>query len=380
MDHVDRIVDLAEKCDTQVILDLHGNPGGESSEAPCGRKNADWRESCWRRGESLRILEQIARRYANRHCIAGIQVCNEPDARCKMSSLCDWYEQAINTIRAAGMNHGQVAVIVPVYWYDRLQEFVDCWASRGHFLRHENVVLDLHLYQCFGRGWEGLDHHEHLEVSRRHGAILQSIPASMVGEWSLARPAHVLATDAMELEFAKVQLDSYAGASHGWFFWNFRDQADHWDLETCFERGWLPDLLTHSDATTRPRIHPPGRFPMCYGPQEFSSLPDHGRSCDPAAVESQVSMLAEATGRAPSEAFEALKLSSGNTELAVVRLFQLATAEKLAGVTGRTVEDAQKALELCGGSEMNAACHLLDEHEPAAATTRKRPREEDHGL
>jgi hypothetical protein len=57
-----------------VLLDLHGNPGGESAEKPCGRARRDWSFSMWRREESLECLTIVAKRYKDRDCVAGLQV------------------------------------------------------------------------------------------------------------------------------------------------------------------------------------------------------------------------------------------------------------------------------------------------------------------
>ena len=53
---------------------LHGNPGGESGEKPCGRANPSWSFSDWRREEALRVLRIVAERYKGYPCVAGIQV------------------------------------------------------------------------------------------------------------------------------------------------------------------------------------------------------------------------------------------------------------------------------------------------------------------
>merc|ERR1712048_459771 len=105
------------------------------------------------------------------------------------------------------MSPEQVAVVLPIFWYDRLEEFVSLWMKRGNFLRFENIVLDLHYYHCFGPGWENMDHQRHISLVQRHGQILQSLPGSIVGEWSLARPAQLVANDSMEREFGESQVE-----------------------------------------------------------------------------------------------------------------------------------------------------------------------------
>merc|ERR1719478_1494463 len=118
LEYIDRAVDWAEECDLQIVLDLHGCPGGESGEAPCGRRrrpDGSWKWRDWRFGQSLKAIELLARRYHKRRCVTGIAVCNEPSSQVPTSALCRYYEKAIVRIRAAGMSASRVAVVCPVF-------------------------------------------------------------------------------------------------------------------------------------------------------------------------------------------------------------------------------------------------------------------------
>jgi len=271
--HLDNLIELARRSDVQVVLDLHANPGGESGEAPAGRRNAEWKSSRWRFDDALEVLDILATRYAGYRCITGIQVANEPSQECKMGDLCDWYERAIGVIRNAGMHADEVAIVVPVYEYTRLEEFIALWGARGNFFRFENVVVDLHYYHVFWGPWECLSHEQHLAIVERHGQVLQSLPCAMVGEWSICRP-HQNKTDTVRnREFGDSQLRAYAAASHGWFLWNYCDSQEFWDLHTCIRKNWLPgNFANASSLKSKPRIPPPGRFPQCYGSEERTIL------------------------------------------------------------------------------------------------------------
>merc|ERR1712070_645602 len=123
-------------------------------------------------------------------------------------------------IRGAGMLADQAAVVLPVYEYIRLEEFVVVWGGRGNFLRFENIAIDVHYYHVFWKPIESLDHSRHIEVVNRHGKVLQSLPGAVVGEWSLSTPSRLEASDESRREFGDAQLQAYSAASHGWFFWN----------------------------------------------------------------------------------------------------------------------------------------------------------------
>merc|ERR1712107_776014 len=152
----------------------------------------------------------------------------------------------------------------------------------------------------------------------------------------MARPPHVLATDEMEREFADVQIEAYRAASHGWFFWTYSDQADHWDLPTCCGNGWIvPSSLKQHASSERPaRAMAPGRVPQCYGEDEFSQLPRglHSRRDAGFAKDLRVraEALASATETSVSEASSALMMSSGHSEAALQGLLALAAARRVA--------------------------------------------------
>jgi aryl-phospho-beta-D-glucosidase BglC (GH1 family) len=56
------------------LLDLHGNPGGETEDKPCGRSNEAWCFEDWRRDEALEILSMVAERYKGEPHVTGFQV------------------------------------------------------------------------------------------------------------------------------------------------------------------------------------------------------------------------------------------------------------------------------------------------------------------
>lgn len=224
-----------------VLLDLHGAPGGESGGKPCGRERKDWRWQDWRMEDSLAVLRTMAQRYRGQPSVTGIAVCNEPSEQVPA-------DRAIQTIREAGMPPNEVAILLPIFRTERLDEIWQMWCRKyDGFARHANVAFDLHAYQCFGPWWQRQCLSQQLKMTRRHKKILHRVPA-VVGEWSLALGAHARGDgdpqdeDCALKAFAAAQLDAYSHASHGWFFWNWRDHPDQhpaWDLQKCVERHWL---------------------------------------------------------------------------------------------------------------------------------------------
>eukprot|EP00929_Paragymnodinium_shiwhaense_P049699 TRINITY_DN25048_c0_g1_i1.p1 TRINITY_DN25048_c0_g1~~TRINITY_DN25048_c0_g1_i1.p1 ORF type:complete len:709 (+),score=141.92 TRINITY_DN25048_c0_g1_i1:115-2241(+) len=264
LEYLDRALDWCKTHGLQVLLDLHGAPGGESGEKPCGRERSDWRWQDWRQDESVQTLRVLAERYRGHPAVSGVAVCNEPSETIPAEALCHFYDRAVTAVREGGMRPDEVAVTLPVYRTERLDAIWRLWNRKyDGFARHANVAFDLHLYHCFGPWWQRQSMPQHMRMTRRHRKILRRVPA-VVGEWSLALPPYARRTrsfssssvtsttsssssldddDQATAAFGEGQLDAYSQASHGWFFWNWKDRpdADHavWDLQRCVERQWF---------------------------------------------------------------------------------------------------------------------------------------------
>mmetsp|Transcript_99032 Transcript_99032/g.266086 ORF Transcript_99032/g.266086 Transcript_99032/m.266086 type:complete len:415 (-) Transcript_99032:64-1308(-) len=268
LEHLDRVLGWCQAHGLQAVLDLHGAPGGESGERPSGHERRAWRWELWRFDESLAALRVLAGRYRGHPAVTGISVCNEPSEAVPSEALCEFYDRAVTAIRGAGMPADQVAIVLPVYRTERLDEVWRTWSRRyDGFVRHTNVVFDLHVYHCFGPWWQRQNMGTHLRMVKRHRKILRRVPA-VVGEWSLCLPKRAYRGDDREDEdavtraFAAAQLEAYGQASHGWFFWTWRDspqQHPGWDCRVCFQRGWL----------SKAQLEPPPPATPCSGAGDF---------------------------------------------------------------------------------------------------------------
>eukprot|EP00747_Dinoflagellata_sp_TGD_P189944 gnl/TRDRNA2_/TRDRNA2_50928_c0_seq1.p1 gnl/TRDRNA2_/TRDRNA2_50928_c0~~gnl/TRDRNA2_/TRDRNA2_50928_c0_seq1.p1 ORF type:complete len:777 (+),score=99.82 gnl/TRDRNA2_/TRDRNA2_50928_c0_seq1:68-2398(+) len=250
IEYLDRAVAWAEETGIQVLLDLHGAPGGESCDAPCGRRqrpHSRWHWTHWRFEDSLKALDIVVRRYRGSRAVTGIAVCNEPSALVPQDELCAFYERAVDTVRVAGMSAERVTVVLPVFQRS-LCDFADAFARRTAVSPKENVCFELHYYHCFEHSWHGCTMAQHLREVQNHTDELSRYP-TVVGEWSLAlgrgaRPGR-LELRQMRALFARAQLAAYRAASHGWFFWTWRDAAgSEWDWQQSFEDKIFPLSLT----------------------------------------------------------------------------------------------------------------------------------------
>jgi len=243
--YIDNAVDWADEFDLQIVLDLHGCPGGESGDAPCGRRqrpHGTWHHDQWNQAESLRALNFVAQRYAGRRCVTGVEVCNEPSNAIPADQLCSYYDMAVSVIRSNGMHADQVVVVLPLFQRS-VDDFVREW-KKVSVDKHENVCFDMHYYHCFENDWNGMTLAQQLRSAQAHAKELSRIPA-VVGEWSLAlgqasNLGQLPLREARAL-FGQVQLAAYDTASHGWFFWNWTDaHGPEWNWQECFKDFFTP--------------------------------------------------------------------------------------------------------------------------------------------
>jgi hypothetical protein len=268
----------------QALLDLHGAPGGESTDRACGRENRAWRWQDWDLEGSLQAIRVLVERYKGHPSVTGISVCNEPSETVPSDVLCRFYHQAVLAIREGGMPPNEVSVVLPVYRTERLDAMWQIW-NRDYdgFARHVNVAFDLHLYHCFGPWWQRQKMGNHLRMTKRHRKILRRVPA-IVGEWSLALSQQAVEGESDDEEdkalsaFAAAQVEAYSAASHGWFFWNWRDSPKMhpgWDIRTCMQKQWLSKALLsgHSEPQAPTATPAKGALPGCCADGALQSAP-----------------------------------------------------------------------------------------------------------
>lgn len=74
LDQLDRVVSMGGELGLEVLLDLHGNPGGETDNKCCGRDRPEWTFEEWRKEEALEVLTTVARRYSLSAAVTAVQV------------------------------------------------------------------------------------------------------------------------------------------------------------------------------------------------------------------------------------------------------------------------------------------------------------------
>lgn len=259
IDVLDRAFDWAEEFGLHILLDLHAAPGCQNGFDNGGIKDVcEWHTQPEYLEHSLNVLERLAERYARRVALHGIETLNEPRWDVPTDYLKNFHQLAYQRIR----KHCP-AERVAVVFHDGFRSFREYLG----FLpapQYENVVFDMHRYQCFDRADIDMDIYGHIQKSavawkQEADAVIRELGLpTILGEWSLGLDLKVVslwaegpfnhALEQMDTFQENVAYRGYAAAQLvtfekylGWFFWNYKTETTPaWCFRACVERGWLP--------------------------------------------------------------------------------------------------------------------------------------------
>ncbi|MEQ1560714.1 MAG: glycoside hydrolase family 5 protein [Methyloglobulus sp.] len=259
IDILDQAFAWAEKHGLLIVLDLHAAPGCQN-----GFDNGGIKDVCeWHTDESyldysLSVLERLAERYHGRSALHAIEVLNEPRWDVDTNLLKKYNTDGYHRIRKY-CNPQDTAVV----FHDGFRSYTEYMG----FLKepdYDNVVFDIHRYQCFERSDIDSDIFQHVKKTvvdwkQEADAIIQDMNQwTYVGEWSLGLDLRVVSlwaegpfNHALE-QMDKFQMDvayrAYASAQLatyekylGWFFWSYKTETTPaWCFRDCVANGWLP--------------------------------------------------------------------------------------------------------------------------------------------
>lgn len=233
--HLDWAIDMAEKYDLQVIIDLHGAKGSQNGHNHSGRLHRrDWFRHRSYRQQTINTLEQLAQRYYSRTCIWGIELLNEPKSGFMQWKLRRFYRQAYRRLLAV------VRPDVHIIFSDAFTP----WIMSGALMGRVNypVAMDVHWYQFASR--RSLS--RLLAMVRRRSRVLQRWQLRqpvIIGEWSAVLSTKLLAGRSSEerqrrtQQHIDTQLSAYQHAA-GWFYWTYKtDGPGPWNFRSLVEDG-----------------------------------------------------------------------------------------------------------------------------------------------
>jgi glucan 1,3-beta-glucosidase len=240
--NLDRAFSWAQKFNLGVVIDLHCAKGSQNGWDHSGKLgDMFWHQDRQNINQSLKVVQKLAKRYSKEPNLIGIELLNEPRWDVPMNILVDYYKRGYELVRTYCRE--DVAVIChdgfrPLEW-------------QGIFPKDQfiNLVLDLHLYQCFTEDDIKLNMVGHLEKTHNQwrnelATIQQSLPV-IVGEWSLGINQMIFSGFSEDEEklvlksFGDAQIEEF-NKTNGWFFWTYKtEDLPGWSLLSSVEQGIL---------------------------------------------------------------------------------------------------------------------------------------------
>jgi glucan 1,3-beta-glucosidase len=260
IDMLDQAFQWAEELGLAIVLDLHAAPGCQNGFDNGGIKDVcEWHTDESYINHSLWVLEQLAGRYSGRPALHGIEVLNEPRWDVDTNLLKQYNTEGYHRIRQYCKPEDTAVV-----FHDGFRSYRE-YLGFMKGLEFDNVVFDIHRYQCFERADIDSDIYGHVRKTvvdwkQEADAIIQEMDQwAYVGEWSLGLDLRVVSLWAEgpfnhALEYMdKFQMDvayrAYASAQLatfekylGWFFWSYKTETTPaWCFRDCVRNGWLPE-------------------------------------------------------------------------------------------------------------------------------------------
>lgn len=237
IERLDWLMDTASAYNVKVLLCLHAAPGAQNTAEHSGSGNqhhdTTWLKNKRAQEQTIDVLRKIAERYKNHSSLWGLELLNEPDIDRFGLRLVRFYRKAYRSV-VPHMRAGTRVVFSDAF---------HPWLTTNTFwLRKKkdiSVVLDSHMYYCFGEK-RHLSFDKQLQRVERARSVIGWLCTSqpvMVGEWSGVLSYRV--SEQNTRLFLNKQKDAYRQAlvTCYWTYktenvgrWNYR-----WMVENSYE-------------------------------------------------------------------------------------------------------------------------------------------------
>ncbi|XP_054805540.1 probable glucan 1,3-beta-glucosidase A [Prosopis cineraria] len=219
----------------KVIVDLHAVQGSQNGNDHSGTRDGyiEWGDSYI--PDTVTVIDFLAKRYANKLSLGGIELMNEPTLGPNLDSLKKYYQQAYDAVR----KYAKTTHVIMSNPLDHGSKELLSFA--GGF---DRVVIDVHYYNLFGVQFRNMNVQQNIDyiynqtASDLNGITTSNGPLSFVGEWTAEWNVQGASKEDYQ-RFAKAQLDVYSRASFGWAYWAYKCQFNHWSLKWMIENGYI---------------------------------------------------------------------------------------------------------------------------------------------
>lgn len=233
---LDHAMDFIHEAGLKVMLDLHTAPGSQNGFDNGGIDGVQtWHLDPQNITTTILVLKEIALHYKNHPALHSLQVLNEPHMTIDKKIIEDFYERSYQILRP--ILRDETAIV----FHDAFH--LDYWKPFFETHQWNNVVLDTHVYQCFGDHFNHMESQEFLRLpfkTEKRLKDMEKVVPVVVGEWSLgARQIEYSGTRAeFEQKYAKNQIKAFSSVT-GWIFWSYKisDYNSGWNFRGLVERG-----------------------------------------------------------------------------------------------------------------------------------------------
>ena len=244
--YIERVLSFSRAHGLRVLLDLHGAPGGQSTNQCTGCATKSSEERYFDREanmavavQAITVMAQLCE--ANADTCYGIELLNEPQINLDRRALLGFYQRAIRAARgAAGLRPS--APIVVMDWVLQLDTF---WTSHKDVLgalvpqaRGAGAIqFETHIYVPFDYHSIGaleLQALPMLALLRRFAKAAGANYPTFIGEWALSRASGALSLE----QVARWWYREAAQSTHslGLAIWNF-DGPGAWGAVVANRNG-----------------------------------------------------------------------------------------------------------------------------------------------
>ncbi len=235
--YVDWVMEMANKYDLKVIIDLHGLEGSQNGNDHSGRVGKpEWFLHKQNRMKSLVTLLAIADRYKNDDKFWGLQIINEPKVGIFHFKLRHFYRLADKLLETVLEPHTHII-------------YSDGFTPRlltKALGRTERIIMDVHLYhgaKPLTKFMSLKQYYWSLRWQARKLKRLAKDQKIIIGEWSGSFRQTVFNSFPVKehgdlvKEHCKHQIESFRHTT-GWFYWNYKtEKPGVWHFRSQVEAG-----------------------------------------------------------------------------------------------------------------------------------------------
>ena len=227
VEYLDWAMQMAEKYDLKVLIDLHGLKGSQNGKDHSGRIGKSmWHRHASYRHESIDVLEKMAQHYHDSPALWGIELANEPKIGLFQWKLRRFYRQAYRRLSKVA-RPGTIIVFHDAFTPRLLNGVIGGYATHP-------VMMDVHWYhfaspryiwqsiECYFKSLKG-------QRIRLLGRLQQEQPV-IVGEWSITLAGEKLSKRKADEKAAllkrhgELQIAAYEAAA-AWFYWTYKTEG-----------------------------------------------------------------------------------------------------------------------------------------------------------